>query len=337
MKITTKEIAQLAGVSQGAVSRVLNNAPIRVSQKTRDKILKIAKELNYTPNYSARSLKTGEHNSIAVITYDITDAFASECIEAMESYLENTKYRAQWISCKHAHRTKTDPIRLLTEFAQTSDAIIVILANNYLTDKDILKFWASASTPIFSVIRSIPGEMIPSVTIDNTMGTTLLMDHLRKLNHSKIAFCYCNYDNPSASDRFTTYKDLIKEYSLPIDSRYYIPVDGTIQGGYKAGSKLIKLNVPPTAVIGFNDLTAIGLMKAFYEKKINIPHEISIASFDNLNICPYLTPSLTSVGVNFNDIAKTAINSIIEKNTTKKNITLKPKLFARQSTVACPD
>ena len=297
--------------------------------------------MNYTPNYSARSLKTGKHNAIAVITYDITDAFASECIEAMETYLEKTNYRAQWISCKHAHRTKTDPVKLLMEFAQTSDAIIVILANNYLTDKDIIRFWSSASIPVFSVIRSVPGEMISSVTIDNKLGTSLLMDYLKKLNHTRTAFCYCNYDNPSASDRFSTYKDLVKDYSMFSDSRYHMPVDGTIQGGYKAGLKLARLKTPPTAVIGFNDLTSIGLMKAFYEKKIDIPREISVASFDNLNICPYLTPSLTSVGVNFDDIAKTAITSVMEQDVDKqgkaKNIILKPKLFARQSTVACSE
>ena len=140
--VTITEIARLAGVSHSSVSRVLNGAPIRISDKRRRRILELARELNYVPNKTAKALKTGRHGFIAVIAYDITDAFAVECISSLEKHLADTPYRALWMSCAHAGQNKIEPENLLKEVAQSVDGIVIIHAHSYLTDAAILKFWS---------------------------------------------------------------------------------------------------------------------------------------------------------------------------------------------------
>ena len=131
MKITTKDIAKLANVSQCTVSKVLSNKSIRVKPATRERILKVAKDLNYIPNRSAKSLKTGKFNSIALIAYDIADAFAVEYISAMDQLLATSQYKALWASCAHADIKKRKARELLYEITQSVDGIIIIAANRY--------------------------------------------------------------------------------------------------------------------------------------------------------------------------------------------------------------
>ncbi|MBL7047739.1 MAG: LacI family DNA-binding transcriptional regulator, partial [Candidatus Marinimicrobia bacterium] len=184
MKITATQIAKLAGVSQSAVSKVLNNSPIRISTDRREKIIQIAKKYNYTPNRAAKTLKTGKHNTIAIIVYDLADAFANECINAVEEYLDTTYYQAYWVSCKHAHKANQDPIEFLQNVSQTVDGIVIIHAYDYITDSDIMFLKRTTNFPIITIIRKVPGNRISSVTIDNNIGIHLLMDHLKKLGHT---------------------------------------------------------------------------------------------------------------------------------------------------------
>ena len=341
MKITIKDIAKMAGVSQCTVSRILNGAPIRTSKATKEKILEISNKYNYTLNRSARALKTGKHGMIAVIAYDITDAFVQECISALEFYMQETNDRTLWLSCNYADKNNMKPVSLLNDVAQTTDGIIIISAKNYLSDNDVLNFWANKHLPIVSIIRTIPGDVIPSVTIDNDLGTSLLMEHLTDLGHKKIAFCYCDRKNPSAYDRYIKYQELIATHHLDPDENLHIPTDGTTQGGYAAGLKLINRKNKPTAIIGFNDLTAIGLIKACYDAGLNVPKDISIASFDNIRISQMTTPALTTVATDFEELAKLSleelyknINSEEQKPGIVRQHITKPKLITRESTSA---
>lgn len=343
MKVTTTNIAKLAGVSQSTVSRVLNGANIRISEAKRKKILDIARGLHYSPNRYARSLKTGKHQVIAVIAYDITDAFAVECISTLETYFAGTQYRVEWISCSHASKEKTEPTRMLAEVSQTVDGIIVIEANTYLTDADLLKFWASADTPLITIIRNVPGDMISSVTIDDEKGTFELVKHLVDLGHRDIAFCYHKFRAPTADTRYQTFLRLIPEFGLNRKEELRIPIGETPMDGYQAGMHVLKLKERPTAVICFKDLTAIGFIKACYDNGVNVPETISVGSFDNIRIAESVSPGITTVAANYEEIAKRAIDDLtrqIEKTNDKKtkptHIVTQPKLIIRQSTSRAP-
>ncbi|NIA08090.1 MAG: substrate-binding domain-containing protein [Actinobacteria bacterium] len=348
IKVTTTDIAKLAGVSQSTVSRVLNEAPIRISPARKRKILALAEKLNYTPNRSARTLKMGKHQVIAVMAYDITDAFAVECISMMESYLAEKQYRAEWISCAYARRQKVEPKRMLAELAQSVDGMIVIEADRALKDADLLKFWASTNIPMVTVIRRIPGDMISSVTLDDEAGTTRLVEHLVELGHKRIAFCYHRYKfsgdglscHPTAARRHEVFKRLIKQHGLGEDPDLQIAVDDNPKDGYEAGRMLISGANLPTAIIAFKDLIAMGLIKACYDHGINIPGNMSIASFDNIRIAEITSPALTTVAANYAEIARLSIDELIrqienaaEKPFKASHYVSEPELIIRESTM----
>lgn len=339
MAATITDIAKLAGVSHGTVSRVLNNAPIRVSAKKRQEILEAAEQLNYVPNQSAKSLKRGRHNVISVIAYDITDAFAIECMSSMEKVIEDSPYRINWTSCAPFGNKEKSPTELLYTTAQSSDGIIFIAANSFLKDADINRFWAGSHIPVVSVIREVAGGLISSVTINEEHGVAMLMGHLFDLGHSQIAFCTSSKENDSASRRHHVYLEKMKEKGFPIHPAWQLQVDGTAEGGYGAGLKLAGQGDLPTAVIAYNDLTSLGLIKAFYEKEIKIPQNISIASFDNIRMAQFVTPALTTVATNFDELMGMAFKEISTKINDKKHlgdtiqqIVSEPKLIVRQST-----
>lgn len=341
--VTLSDIAKKAKVSLATVSLVLSNGNIRVGEKTRERIHQIAKELNYIPNASARTLRTGKFNTIAVITYDITDAFAAECMLSMEAYLENTPYRASWISC--AHKKNTDPGQMLQELSGSVDGIVVIAADNYLKDSDLLHLWSIRKMPIVSIIRRLPGDLIPSVRMSNDTGMRLILDHLYQLGHRRIALCYNKFMHPSASQRFQTYKAYLGEHELPDDPSIQIPVDITLEDGFAAGLQILKCRPRPTAIVAFNDLGAMGLISAMSRQGINVPEDISIAGFDNIRMAKFCNPSLTSVAADYNDFGKLSLDklfSLIDDpdliGKDHSNIIIKPEIKIRNSTaaVSCP-
>lgn len=341
MKATISDIARLAGVSHGCVSRVLRNVPISVSEARRKKILQIAKDLNYTPNRSAQILKSGKHSTLGVIAYDIGDAFAMECITAMEAYLnEHTDYRALWMSCSTRHTQSQNPSRMLYDLAQSVDGVIIISAQQYLSDAQVLRFWADTHLPMVTMVRTIPGETIPSVAIDEKKGIQLIVEHLHELGHQRIGFCYRRGKvNPYATLRFQSFKKWIRHYGLDDDKKLHIPVDGTSNDGYQAGGLLADMKDRPSAIVGFNDLTAYGLIRACYDRGLSIPNEISIAGIDNIRMSEMITPPLTTVAANYNDLARSSLEQMLQQINASKDkldemqpVLTEPILMVRKTT-----
>jgi len=340
LSVTISEIAKLAGVSHSTVSRVLNGAPIRISAARRQQILALAEHLNYIPHRSAQALRTGRHGRIGVIAYDITDAFAVEYIAALEGLLRHTPYHATWLSCAYADQSELKPLQLLQEVAQGVDGLIIVLAHRYLKDADILRFWSMTHLPMVSVIRRIPGEIVASVTIDNRAGTEALLQHLTEQGHRRIAFCRCEPENPSAADRHVTYREIMNRYGWDINPAWEVTVDGTYQDGYAAGIRLLEQPETPTAIIAFNDLTAIGLIKACFDKGLRVPEDISIAGYDNIRTGEMIAPALTTVGANYRELAERAWQELHRQIETKnedhrlaaRHFISQPQLVVRQST-----
>ena len=339
MASTINDIAKLVGVSHSCVSRVLNNAPIRVSKTTREKIFEAAKQLNYIPNLSAKALRTGKHCTISVIAYDITDAFAIECMSSLEKEALTSPYRILWTSCAYQKLKKIKPMETLNEVSQFSDGIIILAAGRYLQDEDIIKFWGKTQIPIVTILRTIPGNIISSITINEEIGAEALVNHLIKLGHKKIAFCYGLGENASGQRRYEVYRKLMDKHKLHPEKHFQLKVDGTSSGGFQAGLQLLKAKERPDAIIAFNDLTAIGLIKACYDNNVIVPDEISISSFDNIRIAEMTTPSLTTVAVDFQQLIHLSfsellrrINKNIQHDDSIKQFTIKPELIIRDST-----
>ncbi|MEK7139252.1 MAG: LacI family DNA-binding transcriptional regulator [Patescibacteria group bacterium] len=204
---TILDIAKLAGVTHGTVSRVLNDKPINCREAVRKKILRIAEDLNYRPNLAAQTLKTQHHNAIGIMAYDITDAFEVDCIGALETSLVNTRYRAYWLSAGlHAARGNEDLLEKLRKLP--IDGLIVLATESLVSDGELLALHAQDHIRITTMIRKIDGGHLSSVTLDNAMGIQLLVEHLIALGHQKLGFCHDTRNHQGAVIRFKTFLDL---------------------------------------------------------------------------------------------------------------------------------
>lgn len=339
---TILDIAKRAGVSHGTVSRVLNHKFIRCREQTRQEILRIAAELNYQPNQSARSLKTKTYNTIGFLSYDITDAFVVDCIGAIEEYLAHTNYRALWLSAKvHASKNRKDLLDKLRSLP--IDGLIVIEADRLISDVELLTLHAREQMRITTLIRKTEGGHLSSVTLDNATGSRLLFGHLfLELGHRGIGFLYDANLHPGAITRFETYKRLVQESDLPVRKDWILPTDGTVEGGYNAAKKLLSCAARPTAIIAYNDLSAFGCIRACVERGVRVPQTISVAGFDGIQMAAHYNPSLTTVASDYRALAKSAVNqmiSVIEGRWElfqSEHVVVQPKLVIRESTSPPP-
>ena len=344
---TILDIARKAGVSHSTVSRILNKKFIRCKQQTRDKILRIAAELNYYPNISARNLKTRAYHAIGFLAYDITDMFAVDCIRAIEETLAPTDYRALWISAK-LHRTENQSDLLKELHGLPIDGLIVIESDNLIADVELLRIHARDRMRISTLIRKIHGGHICSVTLDDALGIKLLVDHLVGLGHRELAFLPDVQMHPGPMVRFKTFKNLLREYNLPIREEWWQPTDATVEKsnaveeGFAATKRLLNNKFRPTAIIAFNDLAAFGCIRACKEQGIPVPEKISVAGFDDISMAAHYNPSLTTISSNYPVLAKSAVAQMLSMIEHRRelfeadHVVVKPELVVRESTAAPP-
>ncbi len=340
-KVTLLDVGRRAGVSHGTVSRVLNNQPIRVSEKTRQRVLRVALELGYVPNRAAQSLKTGHTGTLTVIAYDITDAFVVECIRNMEAVLAHTHYRARWISCSRS------PGQSSVEFmaslqAMPMDGLVVVESGRIISDSDILRFHAQTELQVVTLFRQIKGGHISSVVLDNELGTRLIMQHLLSLGHRKIAFCRDKHNHEGATIREHTYRTVLAESGVTCQSDWISASTGTFEGGFEAARQILQATNRPTAIFCFNDLSAFGAIRACIQSGLRIPEDISVTGFDNIQMAACYNPSLTTIETNYAKVGQLAIQTLIsqiEEETPLFEATqgiVEPALVIRESTGPVP-
>lgn len=338
---TILDIADRAGVSHGTVSRVLNAKYIRCKEQTRQKILRIAAELNYQPNSSARSLKTRSYKTIGFVSYDITDAFVVDCIGAIEEYLASTEYRALWLSARF-HTAETGSDLFTTLRGLPIDGLIVLESNLLISDVELLTLHVRDRMRICTLARKIEGGHISSVTLDNVIGIKQMAGHLIDHGHREIAFLWDVKNHPGAVARFETFKRILTEKQLPIRNEWFVPTDGTIEGGYRAARKLLSQRKLPTAIIAYNDLSAFGCIRACVKLGSSVPQDISVAGFDDIRIAARYNPSLTTIASDYRSLAQATVRqmiSLIEADWELfrvNHVVIEPKLVIRESTAPPP-
>jgi DNA-binding LacI/PurR family transcriptional regulator len=339
-RATIVDIAQRAGVSHGTVSLVLNNKAIRCRKHVREKILRIARELNYQPNLSAKALKTRRHFTICFLVYDITDAYVVECIGAIESYLATTEYRSLWISIQGSQ----SPGQLIEKLRnQPMDGLVVLQSESFISDSDLLTLHGRDQMRICTLDRMVEGGHISSVTKDNAAEVRLILNHLDELGHRRIGFLYGSQNHPGANLRFDNFKRQLQERHLPVHYEWFLNSEGTVDCGYQAAKQILQSEKLPTAIIAHNDLAAFGCIRAIIQKGFTVPQKISVAGFDDIRYAAYYNPSLTTIRSDYPALAKAAVDQMIKmiENDSKlfvaRHVVVPPTLCVRESTAGPTD
>jgi len=332
MAQTMKDIARKAGVSKSTVSRALNNDP-RINEKTRDKILKIAREMNYRPHHMARALAKKRTNIIGVLIpkapRSVSDPFFLEFLGGIG---EETSKKGFSLILPIFERGAQKKFK---EFISQNNVDGIILTEPEVNDKRI-KYLESENIPfVFSGNPRLDKDVF-WVDADNEKGAYKAVAYLIEKGHRKIATIAGNNNLVAGVSRLEGYKKALQDAGIEVDKGLISYGDFQEHGGYEAVIKLLEKKKEFTAIFSANDFMAIGAMKALKEKGYSIPGDVAVMGFDGTFLSGHVEPPLSTVQLPIKDLGKNCaelITSIINNgDKEKKGILLGTKLVIRKST-----
>ncbi|MGM7702746.1 LacI family DNA-binding transcriptional regulator [Pseudalkalibacillus sp. Hm43] len=302
---TIKDVAKRAGVAVSTASYALNNIN-KISPETKKKVIEAARELNYLKNGIASDLKRTNTNTIALILTDLSGPYYSELINGVQTVAMSNGY--DLIACNSMGDAQSTAVKFIRE--KRVDGVI-ILAHN-ISDETILES-AREGFPIVVLDRKLDDEHILQVEVDNWQGGFIATEHLIKQGHRKVAYISGPNNSHDNDLRFNGYKAALEKYDLPYIPKWKISGDFTRESGYKATKMLIAQNDLPEGVFYANDEMAIGGIQAFNEKGIEIPGDISIVGFDDIQLSEFVSPPLTTIRQPKYEAGALAVHLIFQK------------------------
>jgi len=331
---TSKDVAELAGVSRTTVSLVLNNvAGAQISEKTKKAVLEAAKKLNYHPNAMARGMKMRKSNTIGLVApWAGTDSVFSAVVEGVQDAAYEHNYYTLLCHTKGERKREDAYVRYFME--RRVDGIIFITSTGR-QDYSNLEPFLDQKIPFVLVNSGVDDPRMSSVYVDNYLGAKMAVEHLYGLGHRKIGIIGTFKTGGKAIvDRLQGYKDALAELGL----KPYLP---TPQAGISPKhcgriqtEELLSQAEPPTAFYATSDLAAFGAYEVAHERKVVIPEELALIGNDNYPSCEHVIPTLSSIAQPLYAAGQEAVKilmSIFEGGDVQK-ITLPPKLVVRGST-----
>jgi LacI family transcriptional regulator len=326
--ITLKAVAQHLGLTPGTISAVLNDSPSArsIPQETKNRIHAAAKELNYRPNFFARTLRNKRTYTIGVIAEEIGDSYSSPIISGIEQYLRQRDYF--FLTVVHRH----DPA-LLSRYSQLlSERGVegIITVDTIVQDAPMLPTVAVAGH------RKVKG--VTNIVLDHERAAVLALNHFKDLHHERIAFMRGNPLSADSKDRWDAISRVAAQIGIKMDPNLIVQIDTddpTPMLGYPFAQQLLARNQPFTALFAYNDISAIGAIRALQEHGLRVPQDVSVMGFDDIPGAMFHTPSLTTVRQPLNRMGEVAAQTLLERiegKTEDSEIAIEPELVVREST-----
>ncbi|WP_020006772.1 LacI family DNA-binding transcriptional regulator [Salinicoccus albus] len=326
--ITITDVARRAKVSKTTVSHYLNERFTNMSSKTKARISSAIDELNYSPNYVAKSLKNKKTMTIGIIVANILHNFSTRIIRSIEDYANSRDYHVIVCNADNDPLKEEDYISML--LAKQVDGLIVIPTPG---NNDEFKALADAGYPLVFVDRYIEGVCVPSFLLDNARTIQIAFDHLFKKG-----FKHIGYISQQVNDAVTRLerRDAYIEECLRHDVKALL-IDGDLSSITEKIREHIKNDSMPEALIVGNDLTLFEVLKAVKQYNINIPEELSIISVDNIEFTEFFNPSLTVIAQPAYDIGTAATKHLFDVlngiNPKPQVHRFEPELIERESVI----
>ncbi|MDR0138642.1 LacI family DNA-binding transcriptional regulator [Metabacillus idriensis] len=324
---TIKDVAKLASVAISTASSALNGKD-NVKPETRYRVLEAAKQLNYKKNGYAADLKKSKSNTIALILDDLTGPFFSEIIKGVQDVTFEKEY--DLITCSSIRGENSMPTRFLEE--KRTDGVIVLA--HKINDETIIRS-EREGFPIVLLDRELESEHSIRILVDNEDGGYRAAEYLIELGHRSIGFISGNSSSHDNQLRYRGFKKALDKHSISLPGKWNLSGSFTEEGGYHATQMLIMQGNLPTAVFYANDEMALGGMKAFQEKGIKVPDDISIIGFDNIMLSGYTNPPLTTIHQPKYEMGSLAAHLVFQilngESIEKQHYSLQTKLMIRES------
>lgn len=327
--VTLQMLAERVGLTKGTCSAVLNKSPASTSvpQHTQERIRDAARELNYRPSFHARNLRTKHTYMIGVVTQEVGDFYSSPIINGIERYLRERNYF--FLTVAHRHDRK-----LLERYSQ-------ILLDRGVEGFITVDTCIDRPLPLPTV--AIPGhrslDNVTNMVLDHRRGAGLALDHLLKLGHKEIAFMKGADISPDSDDRWNSTCEVAKQLGIPVREDLVVQIQGddaTPQLGYPFAKELLARKRPFTALFAYNDISAIGSIRAFEEAGLRVPEDISVVGFDDIKIAVHHNPSLTTVRQPLEKMGEIAARTLLKRIQGDEpwvpKILIEPEFVVRDST-----
>ncbi len=293
-RVTMRQIAEEAGVSRTTVSFVLNNVPgINISPETRQRILEVARQLNYVPDAGAQNLASRRAGAIALVLRQSphqlwSDAFLAPVVQGVATAVRSFGY--------HVLIEPLDPAEShhYGDLVRSRRADGILLSGPRLDDAELLRIF-DERIPVV-MMGQLPGTQIPFVDVDNIRGAWTAVRHLLELGHTRIA-CITNAPlaYTSSRDRLLGYRQALEEADIPYDPSLVRYGAYTDESGAQAMAELLALDPPPTAIFVASDVVALGALSAIQTAGLTVPGDIALIGFDDIPLAPYVDPPLTTI------------------------------------------
>ena len=331
-KVNINVVAEHAGVSKKTVSRVLNNEA-NVSEKTREKVKKAFKELDYSPNPYARNLSLLRSLIIGCL-YD----------NPSQSYITRLQSGALSACKEHGYNLLIHPSKLRGQDLLDSveklkiDTYLdgLILTPPFSDNLELIKFLKEKEIPFASVASNINTESLISVDFNDEESAYNITNHLISLGHTRIGFIKGHFEHGTTEKRFIGYKKALESSGIELIPELVVDGDFSYKSGESCAKRLLSLKSKPTAIFASNDHMAAAVLKVASQLKIPVPQQLSIAGFDNGPIAHHIWPSLTTVEQPIEEMLYLATKKLIEQLSVNErltfNVALKSKLVIREST-----
>jgi DNA-binding LacI/PurR family transcriptional regulator len=334
-RVTSKDVARLAGVSRTTVSFVLNNvASAQISPETRQKVLQAAIELGYVPDAAAQSLASGRSKIIGLVLnrsphHFVTDAYITQVLNVLvvEARKHDMRLLLEIVEDSHPKETYLN--------LAISKRIDGIIFSGPRFDDLALQTLFEYGFPTV-VMGKLPGTLFPYIDIDNRAAAYQAVAHLLKLGHTRIA-CITNaaLSYTAAVERLQGYRDALQDYHVPYDPALVRHGDFDPESGFVQMSSLLQQRPLPTAVFAASDVVAMGVIAAIKEHRLAIPGDIALVGFDDVPLARYLDPPLTTIRLPTARMAQMASDMVIDlihrKEPKEKYVLLDTELVIRKS------
>jgi LacI family transcriptional regulator len=298
--VTLLDVARACGFSVSTVSIVLSEAPLsqNVAATTREQIRAMAQQLGYHPDAYARSLRSRRSQTIAVLAYDLSDPFCIPIVRGIQTGLHPAGYLPLLMDAQTERRLFDSYLKMVLE--RRAEGVIVI-ASWIFEEADLLADIEKNHVPIVILGRDLTGRNVSSVLVDNEAGGVLAMRHLIDLGHRRIGVIRGPQELFDSEPRWVGLQKVATEAGIRIDPRLVFQLPNLVdpmsgfEGGMLFARQMLASRLPFTAVLAFDDLTALGAVRGLTDSGVTVPADCSVLGFDDVLPAVVATPGMTTI------------------------------------------
>ena len=325
---TLHDIAKIAGVSSGTISRAITK-PEMLAPKTLVRIQELIKEFHYVPDPAGRKLRSAKSSVIGAVIPKTGISTFSQTISDLNDALEEAGFTL--IVSQPEMKSSAIESSAYRLIERGADGLILLGEDHNESLYAMMKYREIPHVLLWTV-KNPRGSIC--INVNQFEAGEILAKHLVDLGHKHIAYIGIpTKNNPRAAARMSGVKRLLARYSLKIPNQAIYENVHQFSSGKQAVQQILNQNPKTTAIICTSDYYALGVLRGFYEMGISVPNDVSLASFNNNNFSSFTTPSITSIDLRQNEIGKVAASQILRllNNKSAKSIQIKPVLHIRES------